>query len=177
MKRPTEQSGRIGGFTLLELIVVMLIMATVLALAGPSLRGFFGSRQLQDTAAHVLALTQYARSQAISEGIIYRLNFSTSQKTYWITAWRRGTFRQLQTEMGRTYTVPKDLILEIDDLGREGQDNFVEFLPDGTATAATIRLIERSGRTLEVACPTVTEFFHVIEREDSYVGSSTQRSS
>jgi type II secretion system protein H len=86
MKRHSEQLDRFKGFTLLELIVVMVILATVLALAGPSLRGFFGSRQLPDTAAQILALTQFARSQAISEGIIYRLNFNTSKREYWLTA-------------------------------------------------------------------------------------------
>jgi Tfp pilus assembly protein FimT len=56
--------------TLLELILVMVILSTVLAMAAPSLRGFFASRRTQDTAAQILALTQLARSQAICEGII-----------------------------------------------------------------------------------------------------------
>ena len=75
-----------GGFTLLELILVMVILSTVLAMAAPSLRGFFGSRKTNDTASQILSLTQFARSQAISEGIIYRLNFDTRERTYWLTA-------------------------------------------------------------------------------------------
>ncbi len=175
MKRHSEQLGRLKGFTLLELIVVMVILATVLALAGPSLRGFFGSRQLPDTAAHLLALTQLARSQAISEGIIYRLNFNTSQREYWLTAWKKGGFRELETSAGRKHTLPKDMVLELDNLAQSGQDMYVEFMPDGTATAGTIRLIERSGRTLEVACPTVTESYYIIERDDTYGAYTAQR--
>ena len=168
MKWHSEQFGRCSGFTLLELILVLVIMATVLALAGPSLRGFFSSRQLQDTASQILSLTQLARSQAISEGIIYRLNFSTTQRVYWLTSWQKGSFREIRTGYGRTYKLPKDMILELDNLGQEGSDRFVEFRPEGTATAGTIRLIERSGRTLEVACPTITESFYIIERDDTY---------
>ena len=173
----SAHSDRFRGFTLLELIVVLVILSTVLAMAGPSLRGFFGSRQLQDTAAQILALTQFARSQAISEGIIYRLNFNTTQRIYWLTSWRKGSFQDIKTGFGRTYTLPKDMILELDKLEEDGQDMYVEFKPEGTATAGTIRLIERSGRTLEVTCATVTEQFCVIERNDSYVTFSSQHSS
>lgn len=174
--RKTQLVGR-QGFTLLELIVVMLIISTVLALAAPSLRGFFGSRQLQDTAAQVLALTQFARSQAISEGIIYRLNFNTSQRIYWLTAWRKGSFEVLRTGLGQTYTLPKDMVLELDKLEQDGQDMYVEFRPEGTVTAGTIRLIDRGGHTLEVTCLTVTESFCIIERDDTYGVFPTQQSS
>jgi prepilin-type N-terminal cleavage/methylation domain-containing protein len=165
--RKTQLVGR-KGFTLLELIVVMLILSTVLAMAAPSLRGFFGSRQLQDTAAQILALTQFARSQAISEGIIYRLNFNTTQRIYWLTAWRKGNFEVLRTSLGQTYTLPKDMVMELDKLEQDSSDMYVEFKPEGTVTAGTIRLIDRGGRTLEVTCLTVTESFCIIERDDTY---------
>ena len=87
--RPRQYDGD-RGFTLLELILVMVILSTVLAMAAPSLRGFFASRKTHDTAAQILALTQFARSQAISEGIVYRLNFDTRQRTYWLTAQQAG---------------------------------------------------------------------------------------
>src|SRR3972149_3661562 len=77
--RCNMQSERSVGFTLLELILVMVILSTVLAMAAPSLRGFFASRQIQDAAAQILALTQFARSQAVSEGTTYRLNFDPDE--------------------------------------------------------------------------------------------------
>jgi type II secretory pathway pseudopilin PulG len=153
---------------LLELILVLVVLSTVLGLAGPKLRGFFASRQLPDTAGQLLALTQYARSQAISDGIAYRLNFNTIKRIYWLTAWRKGSFRDIDSAFGRTYAFPKDMIFELENLEQEGPDVFVEFKPEGTATAGTIRLVERSGRTLEVTCATVTEPFAVIEVEDTY---------
>jgi prepilin-type N-terminal cleavage/methylation domain-containing protein len=104
-KRP--QSARATGFTLLELILVMLILSTVLAMAAPSLRGFFGSRQAQDTAAQMLALTQFARSQAISEGVVYRLNFDPKDRVDWLTAWKSGAFEELETEFGQVFTLPR----------------------------------------------------------------------
>ncbi len=154
--------------TLLELILVMMILSTVLAMAAPSLRGFFISRRGDDAAAQILAMTQYARSQAVSEGIIYRLNFDVQERTYWLTAQKAGTYETLKTEFGRTFTISKDLVLELEDFAQEDRDTFLEFSPYGTVTPATIRLIDRKGRTLEIACPTATESFSITECEEIY---------
>jgi prepilin-type N-terminal cleavage/methylation domain-containing protein len=151
------------GFTLLELILVMVILSTVLAMAAPSLRGFFGSRKTHDTGSQILSLTQFARSQAISEGIIYRLNFDTRERTYWLTAQKSGTFELLDTEFGQIFTLPNDIALELEDTEIEGNDIFIKFTPQGTVTAGTIRLVDRRGLALEVKCPTVTESFYIIE--------------
>ena len=160
-----RQQGRNGGFTLLELILVMVILSTVLAMAAPSLRGFFGSRKTHDTAAQILALTQFARSQAISEGIIYRLNFDTRERTYWLTAQKSGIFAMLDTEFGQIFTLPSDIVMELKGIEEEDDEIFLIFTPQGTVTTGTIRLIDRRGLTLEVTCPTVTESFYIIECE------------
>jgi Tfp pilus assembly protein FimT len=149
--------------TLLELILVMLILSTVLAIAAPSLRGFFTSRRVDDAAAQILALTQLARSQAISEGIVYRLNFETRDRTYWLTAQKAGVFESLDTEFGQVYMLPKDINLELEDIEHKDKDTFLAFTPQGTVTAGTVRLIDQGGRVLEVTCPTVTESFSIVE--------------
>jgi prepilin-type N-terminal cleavage/methylation domain-containing protein len=154
-----------AGFTLLELILVMVILSTVLAIAGPSLRGFFASRKTNDTAAQILALTQYARSQAISEGVVYRLNFDLDERTYWLTAWQSGAFRKLESEFGQIFTLPKDVEMELENIEEEERDIFLRFTPQGTVTAGTVRLVDRSGRAVEVTCPTMTESFAVVETE------------
>ena len=157
--------GRGEGFTLLELILVMVILSTVLAMAAPSLSGFFGSRQTHDTAAQILALTQLARSQAISEGIVYRLNFDTTERTYWLTAQQAGTFEELETGLGQIFTLPKDMVMELYDVDEQDTETFLQFTPQGTVTAGTVRLIDRRGLALEIMCPTVTESFSIIELE------------
>lgn len=58
-----------SGFTLIELIVVMALLATVLAVAAPSLSRFFRSRTLDSEACRFVALTRYAQSRAVSEGV------------------------------------------------------------------------------------------------------------
>jgi Tfp pilus assembly protein FimT len=157
-----QHDGR-RGTTLLELILVMLILSTVLAMAAPSLRGFFASRRVDEAAAQILALTQFARSQAISEGIVYRLNLDTRDRTYWLTAQKAGVFEPLDTEFGQVYALPKDVELELEDIEQKDKDVYLAFTPHGTVTAGVVRLIERGGRALEVSCPSVTESFSIVE--------------
>jgi len=164
MATEKRQHGEHPGFTLLELILVMVILSTVLAMAAPSLQGFFGSRKTHDEAAQLLALTQFARSQAISEGIIYRLNFDTNEHTYWLTSQHAGVFEHLKTEFGYVFSFPNDIVVELEDAEKEDDDIFFAFTPQGTVTAGTIRLIDRRGLVLEITCPTVTESFSIIER-------------
>jgi len=150
------------GFTLLELILVMVILSTVLAMAAPSLRGFFTSRQTQDAAAQLLALTQLARSQAICEGTGFRLNLDAGQGQYWLTSWQRGTFEKLTTEFGRVFTLPKGTVMQLDGAEQDGDEAFVSFAPQGTTTAARIRLIDRRGQIVDVMCPAATESFYIL---------------
>ena len=165
MTEQKRQRNANEGFTLLELILVMVILSTVLAMAAPSLRGFFGSRKTHDEAARLLALTQFARSQAISEGITYRLNFDTDDRVYWLTSQRKGVFEELKTEFGYVFTFPVDITVELEDVDKDDNEMFFAFTPQGTVTAGTIRLIDRRGLVLEITCPTVTESFSIIERE------------
>jgi len=55
-------------FTLIELIVVMALLASLLAATAPALARFFRGRSVTEEARRFLALTRYARSQAISRG-------------------------------------------------------------------------------------------------------------
>lgn len=177
MVRNVTHNGGNKGFTLLELILVMVILSTVLGMAAPSLSGFFGSRQTHDTAAQILALTQLARSQAISEGIVYRLNFDTNERTYWLTAQQAGAFEELKTGLGQKFTLPKDMVMEMEDVEREDKDMFLKFTPQGTVTAGTVRLIDRRGLALEITCPTVTESYSIIELQYVNGGYISKRKS
>jgi hypothetical protein len=55
--------------------------------------------------------------------------------------------------------------VELEDVEKDDDDMFFVFTPQGTVTAGTIRLIDRRGLVLEILCPTVTESFSIVERE------------
>jgi type II secretion system protein H len=74
------------GFTLIELILVMALLAIVLAISAPSLSRFFKSRSLDNEAQRFMALTRAAQSRAVSEGVPMVLWFDTKQGNYGLNA-------------------------------------------------------------------------------------------
>ena len=140
----------------------MVIMCTVLAMAAPSLRGFFASRQTTDAAARIVALTRLARSQAVSEGRVYRLNLDADAGTYWLTAQEGGAFTSLGSEFGRTFLLPEGTIVSRETDVDEAPQEHIQFYPSGRTDAAAIRLVGRQGEVVDIVCQSPTELFRVI---------------
>lgn len=160
------------GFTLLELILVMVIISTVLAMAAPSLRGFFSSRKTHDAAANILSLIRFARSQAITEGHTYRLNFDFEKGVYWLTSNAEGAFSNLNTEFGRKFQLPDDTTIEIDkddedDHDKEGSCVYIAFFSQGMAETGTIILTDRSGEEIEITSPSPAEHYGIVESKET----------
>lgn len=74
------------GFTLIELILVMFLLATMGALMAPSLSGVFRSRNIESEALRFFSVTEYARSEALSQGIPMILWLKSETGEYGIKA-------------------------------------------------------------------------------------------
>ncbi|MGA4644903.1 pilus assembly FimT family protein [Limisphaera sp. 4302-co] len=94
--------GWLAGFTLIELILVMAVLATVLAVAAPSLSRFFQGRKVEEEAMRFLALTRYAQSRAVAEGVPMLLWIDTGAGRYGLQAewtWQEADPRALEYAM------------------------------------------------------------------------------
>ena len=157
-----------GGFTLLELIAVLVLLSTVLAIAAPSLRGFARGRQTAESAARILALTRLARSRAASWGAVHRLNFDRAAREYWLTRQRAGTFVELEDD-GRRYRLPVGVSMELDLPAGSGveAEAYVEFHPDGRCDVGTIQLTGGQGEVYQVTCPSASEQYEIVQPEEN----------
>jgi type II secretion system protein H len=81
-----QDARRHAGFTLIELILVMTLLAMVFSLAAPSLSRFFRSRSVDSEARRFLSLTRAAQSRAVTEGVPMILWLETKQRTYGLNA-------------------------------------------------------------------------------------------
>jgi type II secretory pathway pseudopilin PulG len=69
-------------FTLIELVLVMGILITVLSVSATSLSKFFRGRLVDNEARRFLALTRYAQSRAVAEGVPMQLWIDEKSRAY-----------------------------------------------------------------------------------------------
>jgi len=77
-----------GGFTLIELILVMALLTVVISLTAPKLARFFHGRTLDSEARRLLALTRSGQSRAVSEGLPMNLWVNADERTFGLEAER-----------------------------------------------------------------------------------------
>jgi type II secretion system protein H len=178
----TARSGRgspARGFTLIELILVMIILTIVAGAVAPMLRGFTIGRRVANTARTMLALSQYARTQSMSEGRVYRLNFDTNGGSFWLTVDNAGTFDPPTNDFGNPQKLDSGIKMKVDiaatvvplDEQQTGaaatpaplpSDQFVEFDPSGRTQQVTVTLIDQFGATVQLACASATDQMRIV---------------
>ena len=179
------RSPRPGGFTMLELTLVLAILALILALAAPRFRGFAASREVHDTAASIVTLIKWARMQAIDEGRLFRLYVDMDLQEYWAAGQEGSAFVHPRVSMGQRFFLPEGVTLRWQDpeLSRtrsqrtsqrtsqrnSPQSSYIEFDPSGRAEVATIRLTGRLGTVLDVTCRSPREPYRVVPRPEEEV--------
>lgn len=73
---------RRAGFTLIELMLVLAILAMMVALVAPALAKSSRARNIEQEALRLLALTQYARDEAIAQGVSMAVYVDAQSQTY-----------------------------------------------------------------------------------------------
>jgi len=97
-------------FTLVELIAVMALLVTVIAIASPSLAGFFRGRALEAEARRLVSLTRMGQSRAASEGIPMLLWVDLQERRYGLEA--DSSFVDEDTKAVE-YTLDSNVTMEI----------------------------------------------------------------
>ena len=163
MSRPRSNP---AGFTLLELILVMVIICTALALAAPSLNGWARGSKMRDQVDQFIALTQFARTQAISTATVHRLQIDGAARGYYVLIQDAdGQFVQLNTEMGQQFQLPDEFSLKMTDDSGQNRD-FVDFYPTGRTDPATVVITAPDGDSKTIQCPSPTEAFRLVNPGD-----------
>lgn len=119
------------GFSLLELLVVLALLALSAALILPRFSGVVQTGELKAAVRHLAATLRSARGMAVGERREVSVWLDLQQKQYQVEG--------LPTQ----YTLPTQLALEFTAAHTEvlGQDQAgVRFFPDGTATGGQIIL-------------------------------------
>lgn len=154
-------TSRRSGFTLLELILVMVIACTALALTAPSLRGWSRGAKLRAAADDLVALARRARTQAAGDGAVYRLNIDPNAGAYRLTVQSGTEFAAIGSSYGRRFEIPEGFRIEMTKaVATSGAT--IDFFPNGRTEAARITLSTDQGDSIIVECPSPAERFRVL---------------
>src|SRR5258706_6902927 len=154
-------ASKAAGFTLVELIVVLLILTVVVSIVAPSLKGFGVGQRGGEVATQIISLANWARTQSVSEGKVYRLNFAPSGRTFGVTVQNAGEFITPTADFGRVFDVPDGISIRTD-LDQHTDGTYIEFRPDGRTDPGRIYLTDKLDNTIQIACLSATELYHVV---------------
>ena len=138
---------RQGGFTLLELIVVLFLAGLVAALVAPSFSGTLESARLRSSAAEVRAALTLARTLAASGSRVRAVSFDAERGEYAVDGEAR---KYLLPEGIRIASARVGTGTAVSELFR------VRFFPDGSAEGAEIVVASSAGGRLRVTVDPLT---------------------
>jgi general secretion pathway protein H len=153
------------GFSLIEVMVVLILISLSMFLATPLLSGFSKTAELKGATKKISAILRYSRSEAVNRGKVYQVLFDSDLRQVNVQPIEEkeedeeakdGTKDEAKDEPKRkTYTLPKGVdIKEVKANSPQYPSDYavIEFYPNGGSNGGTIRLDspDRNGYRIKV---------------------------
>lgn len=141
------------GFTLIEILLVVLLLGVVAGLAIPNFSQLYSNLQLSETTKNVAFLMRYAQGRAIIKKKLHRFEFDTVKNQCWLmqeadaNAEKRDEgvdFQPISGKMGQSLSLPEGITLETD-------KPLILFYPDGKIDKARLYLHDSRNRYFTVS--------------------------
>jgi len=162
------------GFTLYEVIIVLIVLLVVSAVVMPSITGFLPSVRVRKASDGLLATFAKARADAVLTSRRFRVVFTKEPAAYRLEFEpdpmnEPATFRKLSGDWGAKAELPEGVTFAtlegvVADAG--SSESCLEFSPDGTAPAATIVLAHENGDSVKIEIDPSDGRARVVEPEE-----------
>jgi prepilin-type N-terminal cleavage/methylation domain-containing protein len=161
MNRPSPGK-RARGFTLIELMVVLVLISIMSAVIVGEMGGTFHEALLRSTGRRLISVFSLASSRAISLDRTHQVRFDRATGHYAVETRRHGDFVPVEAVGGTEGTIDSHIVLR---LRGEGLKDAIAFYPDGTADEREIELRDPEGFGLALRINPVTSRVQLIELE------------
>lgn len=146
------------GFTLIELVLVMLIIGLLLAVVAPSLGGLLRSQRMDQAARTVAGMLNQARVRAAGDAKPYRIVIDTDDNTCWLEVLTTAGFQRPESSLGKIIELGNEWTIELEGGETRGPRLMVRVEPDGLGELAQFTLTrEHDDEQIAVYCRTPTE--------------------
>ncbi|HTI70387.1 MAG TPA: GspH/FimT family pseudopilin [Candidatus Limnocylindria bacterium] len=153
------------GFTLIELILVLTILAIAVAMSAPMLAAFFRGRALDSEARRLLSLSRAGQSRAVSDGMPVLLWIDSSRGSYGIEEEMPSKGNDAKAT---EFSLDSTLRLEAPNAAPVAVNRrklpAVRFLPDGTideSSPVALKLLASDGSMLWLVAATNRLFYAI----------------
>ena len=150
-----------SGFTLLELIVVVMLLGILTGLVVPIYGGSMASMRIRNTQSDIVSLLGYIQERAVTDGREYRLYIDKQDGRFWVmyAVGRKQdekVFEEETRDYGREREFPEGMIVDRIKAkkDRKRNANYISCHPNGACDVATVVLADKDNRRRHVTVET-----------------------
>lgn len=161
-----------SGFTLFELMVVMILIGLMAAFVFPRIGGNGDRLRLRTAAKSVAAMLRYARDQAVTRGNSYALVYEPVHRQFWVAAIDAMATDDSDHEIPDTidlknvYELPDGITTDPQDVVEKavgGAYPIVAFFPLGNSSGGTLTLVNARGMEASIQIDLFTGAARAVE--------------
>ena len=160
---------RQGGFTLVELAVIILIIAACVTVVFPKFsNGFLERQRLRSSVSKIASIAEYARQRAVSTHFTHLLHFNIEQGIYWVTAHTPdGKLMPMTDGLNLKGRLPEDIRfsgIDFPDIRTDSGDVVtIEFSPQGWIEPVTVYVASSQGRKMSIVMHEMLGYVETLE--------------
>ena len=139
-----------AGFSLIELVVVLTLLAVMAMTVTPVFRGSLAAARADHAARDLFAELVSAQERAVTHAVEYRVYFDRKENAYWVAHAPfvgKDQYESIQTIQDEVVAVPDRLrISKVKGRSAGGSTNYLAFYPHGAIDVGEVLLADASDR-------------------------------